>query len=254
MIIKFNKEDFKAFYKKSEVVENYDKKRLSTVKKRVVRQLEQLTAIKYIKSGDEILEIGVGTGYITSALLKYGNVIGIDSSSLMLKQARKNLKNKNNKLSLINESIFTFNLNKKIDYIVSYRVFMHFDTNNINKALKNIKKHLKDDSLFVFDLPSKSYLKKIIQTLKIKFFKGEEVHNYSYSKNEVYSIIKNNNLEVVDILAIDHAVIFLPIYFLFNYSKKFICLENMIYKLESKLLYFHHLNTRWIIVVKKNEK
>ena len=250
MKIKYSDKDFKSFYKKDKHAKSYDIKRSSTLKKRIVRSLERYTATLFLRKDSKIIEVGVGTGFITERIIKYGTVFGIDTSNVMVQE----LKNKitNNSLSLKNMSLYDKLPSKKFDYAISYRVLMHLNENNIIKGLNNLEKSLKDSGLVVVDIPRKSLFKDLVQFLKKIFVPGEEEHNYTYNESQIYRMVnKTENLKIKTLLAIDHVWLFLPLYLVFNSFKDNDYLKRLILMIERKLIYFYSFSTRWIVICEK---
>ncbi len=127
---------------------------------------------KYIKQGDKVLEIGCGTGVLCCMMAKKGAVVeGFDISQDMLAIARKRAQanNLNDKITLRQLSIAEIDLFEEnyFDKIVSTLVFSEFSHDEIAYALKEGKRILKDDGLFIIadeTLPT-SYLKRILYYL-----------------------------------------------------------------------------------------
>ncbi len=80
-----------------------------------------------IKKGDRVLDLGCGTGRITSLLhsLSEADVLGIDISSNMIDIARNKYLNQPY-ARFISGDFLTMDLNDKFDDIVIYNAFPHF--------------------------------------------------------------------------------------------------------------------------------
>lgn len=95
-----------------------------------------------IKEGDEILDLGCGTGRITSLLhsLSNGNVLGIDISSNMIDIAKKKYEGKDYASFAVGDFI-SYKFDKKFDFVVIYNAFPHFlDKEGLKVALANVLK------------------------------------------------------------------------------------------------------------------
>jgi len=98
-----------------------------------------------------ILSLGCGTGRHDTFLSELGyDIIGIDKSKQMIKIANKN--KYMNKFMI--GDIRDFKLSKKFDMCMSlFHIISYLQSDDdIIKTFKNINKHLKKDSLFIFDV------------------------------------------------------------------------------------------------------
>lgn len=102
----------------------------------------------------DILELGCGTGNVTSKLIGY-NVYAMDYSEEMLSIARKKLGNKRN-IRFLNMDIRNFNLNKKFDVIIASLDVINYivDSKDLYSLFKNVKRHSHEESIFIFDINS----------------------------------------------------------------------------------------------------
>jgi trans-aconitate methyltransferase len=102
------------------------------------------------KQDDCILDIGCGDGRVTheiSLLVPKGQVIGIDTSSSMVEEAKKLTTSKSN-LSFFKKGAEDFRLNAKFDYILSFHS-LHWISDK-NKMFRNVFNHLKLRGKFIF--------------------------------------------------------------------------------------------------------
>lgn len=117
-----------------------------------------LVKIANIKKGMIIVDLACGTGITTREILKKlgtsGKVIGIDSSKEMLNVAKK--KNKQKNVSFFQSKAEKINkiIKEKVDLVLCNSAFWQ---TNMNKTLIGIKKILKNDGKFIFNLPSQYY-------------------------------------------------------------------------------------------------
>ncbi|MCL1903600.1 MAG: class I SAM-dependent methyltransferase [Oscillospiraceae bacterium] len=120
------------------------------------------------KTKGDILEIACGTGRVTIPVLKKAidrNVTAFDLSDTMLsvfrEKAAKLPDEITKNLSIENANMTIFNLNKTFGLVILiWRAFqVLLNESDAVQCLKNIKKHMNDDSLFLFSvfIPRQSY-------------------------------------------------------------------------------------------------
>lgn len=117
--------------------------------------LEEIFRKYSINPVKTILDAGCGSGRHTVPMAKRGyDMEGFDLSEVMLKRAKKYAKNENiTNLDLHVMDLCNFQINKKFDTCICMFAVMGYltKTHDILKTLSNIRKHLKDNSLFTFD-------------------------------------------------------------------------------------------------------
>lgn len=102
----------------------------------------------------QVLELCCGSERLTVPLAKEGiNICGVDNSKTILEQAKLKAKNENLEIDFIEADIRTLELNNKYDLIfIPFNSIHHLYKNqDLFDMLKVVEKHLKEDSLFVFD-------------------------------------------------------------------------------------------------------
>jgi SAM-dependent methyltransferase len=102
----------------------------------------------------KILDVGCGTGGHLIRLAKRGyEVVGIDKSKYMVAVAQEKIRKYNLNAKVIVADILDLNINEKFDACISMFAVMDYiiQTDYLIKAFKNIRKHLKPGSLFIFD-------------------------------------------------------------------------------------------------------
>lgn len=90
-----------------------------------------------IKEGDKVLDVGCGTGRITSLLHSFSNaeVVAIDISSKMIEIAKDKYKDKEYARFFAGDFL-TYSFKEKFDVIVIYNAFPHFiDKETLKKKL-----------------------------------------------------------------------------------------------------------------------
>ncbi len=103
-------------------------------------QREIKSALPYIK-GKNVLEIGIGTGYLASIYTQKYTGVGIDISTNMLKIAKQNIKSHTFFLIKANAEYLPFP-NSLFDTVIATYVFSSIK--NIEKVLREIKRVLKN--------------------------------------------------------------------------------------------------------------
>lgn len=125
-----------------------------------------------------ILDMGCGTGKHASLLCDKGYTVhGIDLSEDMLKIAETRREGKKNKLSFSHSSIQDLNFNKKFDVVISLFHVMSYQNANeeLLKAFKVAKKHLKKDGIFIFDFWYGPAVLTDLPTTRIKRLENEDI-------------------------------------------------------------------------------
>lgn len=139
-----------------------------------------------VKNG-ELLDIGCGTGELLLKVCERFHSSGLDISEEMLKLARKKLQRYN--VELYKENMVKFDLKKKFDVAIAL-----FDTVNhilkyedLVEHLKTVKKHLKQDGLYIFDVVNRKFMDEMFPS------------NYYVDKREKITIIwEHSNLGGID--------------------------------------------------------
>lgn len=119
-----NKEKLKDVYRKRASAYNDSIKLFNFIGWRVnfyrVKAVDALS----LKKGDTVVDLCCGTGlnfpYLQQAISEEGNIIGVDLSADMLREAEKLVKSKGWKnITLLNEDVAKFNFPKKTDGLIS---------------------------------------------------------------------------------------------------------------------------------------
>lgn len=144
-----------------------------------VSKLEAMLARLNIKDGDNVLDVGTGTGVFVPFLLKKvgrkGKIICLDFAEEMLKVAQT--KNFKGTISYLCADIENNRLpDKSFDAVVCYSVFPHL--RDKPKSLKEINRLLKDGGrLFICHTSSRQAINEIHQSLP-------EVYDHLFPENE----------------------------------------------------------------------
>ena len=187
---------------------------------------EEYVFNKYFEKNKKILDIGCGTGRTTFGLyeLGYKNIIGLDLSKDMLTSARKISKNKGYNIKFIQGDVKDLDFKDgSLDYaLFSFNGVMQIPKkDNRIKALKEIKRVLKPNGIFIFTTHDRDRGEEFLdywRSEKEKWNKGEQdkrLHEYgdriTTSKNEnseifihipdrkeVVESIKQSGLKIVE--------------------------------------------------------
>lgn len=134
-----------------------------------------------------VLELGCGTGYILQGLIKNNyEVEGLDISDDMLNVAKA----KNLDCVLYKQDMTNFNTHKKYDVVISlYDTYNHLlKIQDWESSFKTVKKHLKPNGVFIFDINTKERLLKICKEgpVTVYFGKNKYVINIKSIKNDIF--------------------------------------------------------------------
>lgn len=139
-----------------------------------------------------ILDLGCGTGDHALELARRGyRVIGLDISREMIHIAntKKNLNNVMNVEFRVHD-IRNFNLGKKFDVVIAlYGVISYLVTSeDIVSTLRNVRRHLVNDGLFIFDFWHLSG--------QIKHYKPFSIWKYEINENEIITKLELMSIDI----------------------------------------------------------
>jgi len=106
------------------------------------------------KKGGNSLELCCGTGRLTIPLAKEGiNIIGVDNSASMLKQAKSKANASHISIQFIEADIRSLDVPDVYDVVfIPFNSIHHlYNNQDFFSVLKSVKKHLKKDGYFIFD-------------------------------------------------------------------------------------------------------
>jgi len=139
----------------------------------------------------DYLDLACGTGNMAEQICtKFKNTWLVDMSNEMLSEAESKLRNMGVKAKFVCQNIKDLNLNKKFDLITCCLDSTNYilKEKDLINYFHNVKMHLKEDGIFVFDINSYYKLTDIL---------GNNVYNYD--DDSVTYIWENSlNNEIVD--------------------------------------------------------
>jgi len=157
--------------------------------------------LRYIKSEDEVLDVGCGVGNTAVNVAKKAKLVtGFDKISKNLTYAKKFAKEKN----LGNIRFIKADADKKFPFksnrftkVIMFDVLEHLK--NRNQAIREVKRVLKKEGLFLLlnDNPDTSW--KRAKREADLFYYADHDHKYEYSKEEIIKLLEKNNFKVLSV-------------------------------------------------------
>ena len=142
---------------------------------------------KYEFSPRKILELGCGTGNITTRLYKKGfSIIGTDISREMLEVANDKALEENLRIRFLLQDMTNLTFNKKVDSVISICDGINYitDIDKLKRTVNNIYDILNDNGLFLFDISTLYKLKNVIGNNVFH----ENFENFSYVWDNEFNI------------------------------------------------------------------
>lgn len=186
------------FYRKSIPYENYrDEEVLSEVRKgnnwlKYKRHSLRISLLKKQKKKGKLLDVGCGWGHFLYTAKKKGfDSLGIELSELMHSYATNDLN-----LNVLRQDFFKADVQENsFDIITMWDVLEHIE--NPKEALEKVNSLLKDDGIFVFQVPQIDSIVAKKQKENWSMISIEHI-NY-FSKATVETFLRNNGFEPIKI-------------------------------------------------------
>jgi len=168
-----------------------------------------------------ILDVGCGTGGHSIILAKRGyRVTGIDPSEVMINLAEEKASKNNVDIDFHIMDVRNFQLNQQFDCCVGMFAVIDYLTSNhhLQKAIVNVRKHLEQDGLFIFDFWYGPAVLSIGPSVRVKTVEKEGVRVIRYVVPRLdafrhvcetnYHLIITKNKSIVDEIREKHMVRF----------------------------------------------
>lgn len=157
-----------------------------------VLQFSQMKFISLLPKKAKILDAGCGAGRDVAAFVEEGaDVIGIDFSESMLKEAKKLIPEGN--FELIDMEKMSFNDNS-FDGIWSLGSILHTEKGDIPKILNEFYRVLKKEGILYLAVKSGSGE----ATTKDKRFDNSERFFVYFTQQEIEELLRNANFEIIN--------------------------------------------------------
>lgn len=131
----------------------------------------------------EIIDLGCGLGWITKALSKYGNVVGVDQTVKVARALFPNLK-------FIEADIVTDKISGKYDVVVSSEVIEHLRIQDQRAHIMKIRHLMKEDNSFlILTTPNKPIAEKMVNEFHIPRENLQPIENW-LDRDSLVSLIE----------------------------------------------------------------
>lgn len=212
--------------------------------------------LKYNLNPNLILELGCGTGNITSLMHAKGyDMIGVDISEDMLIEAKEKAQQNNQNILFLNQDMCEFELYGTVDSCICICDSLNYilETEDILKTFKLVNNYLNPKGLFIFDLNTEFKFKNILGNNSFSatednaayiwenyYYEDEKINEYytnifiedskgKYNRHEEYHYQKAYTTEtIVELLKISGLEI-LEIYDAFTFNKPKLDSERIIF-------------------------
>ena len=155
--------------------------------------------IKYIKTGDEVLDLGCAVGLDLEIFKEKGFIpMGIELSSEMVKIAQ----NRNPKIEIINSDFLKIKIKKRFDAIWVQSFIHLFSKIKANKVLKKIESHLKDDGVIHITTTKSKKSREGWAEKKDYFGKYKRFRKF-WTKEEMEKFLQTAGFSIVDYYEIE---------------------------------------------------
>ncbi len=156
---------------------------------RIRKKFQSDIIAQFSGTGKYALDIGCGTGHITTVLLKQGFIVdAVDPSFKAINILKKKFKNSFwGKIKFYTTPLQTFNPGKQYDIIICYEVLEHIKDDY--KALRHLVSLLKRNGIIIIDVPLHPHL----------YSKADELcgHYRRYTVKRINNLLEQSNLQEI---------------------------------------------------------
>lgn len=231
--------EFSEYYREEAVASGYDSARTRSYKQRLVRDIEKVFFSEALGGARRVLEIGAGTGEITSAVFAGRELTAIDLSSEMLARARE-------KLPLVDfRQLDMFDLealDDTFDAIMSSRVFLHLEASELCRILVLCAAKLRPGGTLVFDVERRSLWRSMLS-----YFERHKVRNYPYNRLQLLALVRAAGLEPLHLVSFDHWIPLAPLALISGTRYR----RGVFYRAERRLFNTSWTAGRWGVICRR---
>tara|TARA_B100000780_G_scaffold254987_1_gene203426 strand:+ start:4587 stop:5267 length:681 start_codon:yes stop_codon:yes gene_type:complete len=164
---------------------------------------EHIKTLLKLKSNDSLLDVCCGNGIVTKLLSKHcKNVIGIDFSPQLIKNAQLNNNSSSIKYIVADATQLSESTQEQFDKIVLYFSFQYFNYEEGLRVVSEMKKRLKPNGIILLgDIPDTKFFWSYYDTFPKRFFyfkqwlfKQSKMGKF-WSEKEMMTIAKQTNLQ-----------------------------------------------------------
>ena len=163
------------------------------------------------KKPNTILDCGCGTGNHAIILAKRGyEVSGIDISDKMIKIAKEKTKHNNINVNFKKMDLRKLKLNKKFDVCICMFAVIDYlyDTKDVIRVLSNIREHLKENALLVFDFWYGPAVLTTLPSNRIKIIENKGTKLIRFTESKLNVINHESEVKFNLIVTKENAVIY----------------------------------------------
>ena len=135
-----------------------------------------------------VLDMGCGTGGYLIPLSERGyEITGIDASTGMLEQAKRKTKERGIRVRLEQMTLQELDLGEKFDSVICMFNTIDYLTEKkeMIKTLMNVRKHLKDGGLFIFDFRQTAPAMESYSPQRVRYFRNGKIEIIRISNSRV---------------------------------------------------------------------
>lgn len=199
--------NIKSYYEQQSIAENYNADRFEQFPMNLYNAFEKKAVNIIIQKEFEgkqlsLLDIATGDGRILGELTRYGEVTALDNSHEMLKIVQSKFSDSN--VNLIQGDYLEDELQNKYDVITTFRYIRHFQYEERKKIYSRIKNNLKDDGLFIFDVPN---IEVELKLREIDKWSNFNIYDVFWTKESIKEELEMNGFKIKYIIPVGESLI-----------------------------------------------